>query len=309
MPRALFCSRRNCLKLVKPAVDALKHGTLASGLQAVHDAAHQLLQEDVPMQIVEADRAEGAADPEAAQPPEDEAMANLDEESREAMARWQAAAASRIRNCVELMVRPPKMSQDEMITMLQQSHGFKQKPAENHFNQVIYDGKTEGESKTQPAIRMPTSSVGAALRAGCQEYLASGMPDEDVLEIDPNTIFIFFDAFKRDNQGVFEKIFQIPDRKLQKHRRLLYISYEESTFLRRTRARISNWVDMDIVEQAVIISRESLKLQPRQRLKYEDSSNRFNHIGPVTLEARGCNSICMLRCRLLNTTPSNLSLC
>ena len=173
--------------MAKPAVDALKHGTLATGLQAVHDAAHQILQEELPMQIVvEDDPAQQQAAPDAAQSAEDDPMAVLDEESREAMARWQAAAASRIRSCVELMVRPPKISQDDMIVMLQQSSAFMQKPPEHHFNLVVYDGKTEGESKTQPAIRMPANrqtymaaSVGAALRAGCTEYLASGVPDED----------------------------------------------------------------------------------------------------------------------------------
>ena len=304
------------MKMAKPAVDALKHGTIATGLQAVHDAAHQLLSESMPKKADDAEPAQMEVDPEeAGKSKEDDPMAEMDEESREAMARWQAAAASRVRNCVELMVRPAKLSQDEMIEMLRQSPGFMQKPAEHHFNLVVYDGKTEGESKTQPAIRMPANrqsymaaSVGAALRAGCEEYLASGQPEEDVLEINGNTIFLFFDAFKRDNHSIFEKIFQLPDRKLQKSRRLLYISYEESTFLRRTRTRVSNWLDMDIVEQAVIISRESLKLQPRQRLKYENSSNRFNHIGPVTLEARGCNSIYLPYSQMYVCVKNNIQL-
>ena len=94
---------------------------------------------------------------------------------------------------------------------------------------------------------------------------------------------MFFDGYKHDLQASFEKCFHIPDKKVSKSRKLLYIAYEESTLLRRTRVRVHN-TDMEAVEQCVIISGKPFTLTARRRLIGENSSNLFNILSGVASE-------------------------
>ena len=80
----------------KTAADALKHSTLAVGLQGVHDAAARLRE-----QAAESSKAAEAPENSDSKPIEDASVAKqdeepaMDEEQREAYERWQAAANSK----------------------------------------------------------------------------------------------------------------------------------------------------------------------------------------------------------------------
>ncbi|CAE7760945.1 unnamed protein product, partial [Symbiodinium necroappetens] len=62
--------------------------------------------------------------------------------------------------------------------------------------------------------------------------------------------------------------------------KLLYITYEESTLLRRSRVRCCDSLELDVVEHSVMISQNALELGARKRLTMENSTNKFNHLGP-----------------------------
>ena len=138
----------------------------------------------------------------------------------------------------------------------------------------------QGLPPNRPAYM--ASSVGATLRARCPDW----NPDagDDTLSIAPGNLWFFFNAMKQENLNVWEKNFNLPDRKLDRSKKLLYISYEESTLLRRKRSRCHNTVEIDVMEQCGIIGESGWQLKPRKRLTMENSSNLFNHLGPVTLE-------------------------
>jgi len=78
-------------------------------------------------------------------------------------------------------------------------------------------------------------------------------------------------------------VLNIPDKKIQKSKKLLYIAYEESTLLRRTRVRVHN-TDMEAVEQCAIICGKQFTLNGKRRLIGENSSNLFNILSGVASE-------------------------
>ena len=272
----------------------LNHGSVAAAVQAIHDAAAAAaLPQEAEVALMEVEGAV-ANEPDGN---EGEDAGDQDgmiffpgEEAKEAYDRWLAVADNKISSCVELIVRPANGSMDTMTTLMINSKTFRHEAPEGQHHLHIYDGKTEGESKTQPALRVPNNrpaymaaAVGAALRARCKQFHAS-QQDTDALKIEQRSLFMFFDAFKHDNLSVFDKCFNLPGRKLTRSKKLLYISYEESTLLRRTRLRCHDSLELDVVEHAMIISESALELKPRKRLLMENSTNRFNHLGPVTLE-------------------------
>ncbi len=159
---------------------------------------------------------------------------------------------------------------------------------EHHHHLHVYNAKTEGECKTQPHLRLPVNRPqfmamvhAAALKARCPEW--STESGEDVVELTDGCLYFFLDAFKHDNQTTWEKCLAMEDRKLKKQKSLLYITYEESTLLRR-RQRHHPSVQLDVVEFMGIISGKPLSLLARKRLTFENSSNQMNHIGLVTTE-------------------------
>ena len=286
-------SIRQSLKLGRVAADVLNHGTLATAVQAIHDAAASVAVAEEPM-VLDSEEGQGAQQPDAnmAQAEAESSVGDIQfpsEEAKESYDRWQAVVHNKISNSVELVIRPANGSMDAMTNMFKNSKTFRQEVPEGHHHLHIYDGKTEGESKTQPAQRMPTNRpaymaavVGAAVRARCPDFMASD--DQDALKLEKQCLYMFFDAFKHDNIAVFEKCFNLPDRKMTRHKKILYVTYEESTLLRRTRVRCSANLELDIVEHCAVISELPLELMPRKRLTMENSSNRFNHLGPVTVE-------------------------
>ncbi len=159
---------------------------------------------------------------------------------------------------------------------------------QHHHHLHIYNAKTEGECKTQPHIRLPVNRQqymamvhAAALKARSTEWTSES--GEDVVELTEGCLYFFLDAYKHENQTVWEKCFAMEDRKLKKSKSVVYITYEESSLLRR-RQRHHPSVQCDVVEHMGIISAEPLSLLPRKRISVENSSNQMNHIGLVVTE-------------------------
>ena len=215
----------------------------------------------------------------------EDAETDFDDELAEVKLRWRQAAKEKVKTYVQLQVRPTNSSQDMMREMMVQSTALKTQADAGQFHLHVYDAKTEGESKTQPMLRMPVnrpaymiSAVGAAFRARCPDYV-----DDDGVYLTEDSLYMFFDAYKHDLQASFEKCFNIPDKKIQKTKKLLYIAYEESTLLRRTRVRVHN-TDMEAVEQCAIICGKQFTLNGKRRLIGENSSNLFNILSGVASE-------------------------
>ena len=102
----------------------------------------------------------------------EDAETDFDDDMAEVKLRWRQAAKEKVKTYVELQVRPTNSSQDMMREMIVQSMALKTKADAGQFHLHVYDAKTEGESKTQPMLRMPVnrpgymiSAVGAAFRA------------------------------------------------------------------------------------------------------------------------------------------------
>ena len=285
-------SIRQCIKQGKLPADALRYATLATATQTLQDCQQALAAsaaaavEDAAVIIADDDPGDApAADP------ADEEMHPVDPEKAEALARWKAMARDKVRQRVELLIRPPNCSADVMSKLLWQSTTYKMPMPEGHSHLHVYDSKTEGESKHRPHVRYPQnrpaymmSATRSCLRARCGEGQVE-VEDEDSLCITDESIYIFFDAFKHDNGNVFEKAFNLTSKRMPRVRRTLYISYDEATMLRRTRTRQHD-IEMDVMEQAHMFSAKPLNLPLRKRLSIgENGCNRFNHLGPVKLEA------------------------
>ena len=216
---------------------------------------------------------------------DDEVKEGFDDELEELKLRWLQAAKEKVNLYVELQVRPANSSQDMMRDTLVQSTVMKTRAGEGQFHLHLYDAKTEGESKTQPMLRMPVNrpgymaaALGAAFRARCPDYV-----DDDGIHLTDDSLYMFFDGFKHDLHLSFEKIFTVPEKKIPRAKKLLYIAYEESTLLRRTRVRVHQ-TEMDAVEQCVILCGKQFVLPAKRRLIGENSSNLFNILSQVCSE-------------------------
>ncbi|CAE7331503.1 unnamed protein product [Symbiodinium sp. CCMP2592] len=292
---------RSCVKLNKVPADVLLYGSIGVAVSSLQKRQEQLrteAKEEAAAQlksVTEGEQAsaaqpangESAVVPIATATAEDDETADMDDEMAEAWARWKAKAQDKVRRLVELLVRPSNSSSEEMCQMLRDCATYKLPlPSDKHYHMHVYDCKTEGECKTRPHVRKPVhrpmymlGAVQACLKARCEEE------DDDAIYITNDSLYCFFDACKHEHIATFEKAFNTENNKMQKSRKILYITYDESTLLRRTRLRCHD-VDMDVVEHACMITQDPLVLESRKRLFFskDTSSNKFNHLGPVTLE-------------------------
>ncbi|CAE7245099.1 unnamed protein product, partial [Symbiodinium sp. CCMP2456] len=247
---------RQCIKQGKLPPDGLRYGTLGTATQTLQDCQQALA-------VSAAAAVEDAViiEEDAVDPPDvdgaDEEMDPIDPEKAEALARWRGMARDKVRQRVELLIRPANSSADVMSKLLWQSTTYKMPIPEGLHHLHVYDSKTEGQEEAE---------------------------DEDSLSITPESIYMFLDAFKHENANVFEKAFNGGNKRMPRVKKILYVSYDEATMLRRTRTRQHD-IELDVMEQAHVFTAKSLTLPLRKRLSIgENGCNRFNHLGPVKLE-------------------------
>ncbi|CAE6948988.1 unnamed protein product [Symbiodinium sp. CCMP2456] len=267
---------RSCVKLSKVPADALLYGSIGVAVgnlqkmqeqlrtEAKAEAAAQLKcmtdQEQPSVTPLADGESEEGVKPIAGQ--EDE-TADMDDEMAEAWARWKAKAVDKVRRHVELLVRPSNSSSEEMYQMFRDCATYKLPlPSDKHYHMHVYDCKTEGECKTRPHVRKPVhrptymlAAVQACLKARCQEE------DDDAMYVTNESLYCFFDACKHEHIQTFEKAFSTENNRCHD-------------------------IDMDVVEHACLMTLDPLAVESRKRLFFskDTSSNKFNHLGPVTLE-------------------------
>ena len=293
---------RSCIKLSKVPADALLYGSMGVALGNIHKKQEQMREEakaeaaEKLKCVKDSEQAAVAplADGQSAQsvPPiaavEDE-TADMDDEMAEAWARWKAKATDKVRRHVELLVRPSNSSSEEMHQLFRDSATYKLPlPSDKHYHMHVYDCKTEGECKTRPHVRKPVhrpmymiAAVQACLKARCEEE------DDDAIYVTNDSLYCFFDACKHELIATFEKAFHTENNKMQRSKKIIYVTYDEATLLRRNRLRCHD-IEMDVVEHACLVTLDPLVVESRKRLFFskDTSSNKFNHLGPVTLEDR-----------------------
>ena len=264
--------------------DAVMYGAIGSEIQRINEAivAGQKTVDDGELPAVEQpdDINEGGAGND-----EDESTAKMegnddDMEVVEAQSRWWGFAGDLIRKFVELA--PVPRSDTELRECMEGSIVYKTDiKDEKRFDLHIYNSKMDGECKTQPVLRMPVLRSNHLQRCIKASLLARthGSTEEDV-EIPEKSMFMFLDGYKHDNANVFNNGFTIGDRRLQKVRQAVYVTYDEAS-LKKRRQRNDTRAKMSVVEILTIVTKSDFALAARKRLLCDGSSNQQNHLGPV----------------------------
>ena len=208
----------------------------------------------------------------------------LDEERAEAKQRWLTFAEDIVTKNVELI--PMQISDSVLRDMLRHTTPFTKARSEEHeFHLHIYNAKMDGECKTQPSIRMPVLRaqymqrvIKSSLEARCKNFNEANDPED--VDLGEDAMYLFLDAFKPDNAGIFEKCFASGDRRIPKSRALYYLTYDESSLLAR-RKRVGAQLAVKVVEIMTAVTKSELNLKKQMRLTLDDTSNLTNQIGPL----------------------------
>ncbi|CAE7150873.1 unnamed protein product [Symbiodinium necroappetens] len=278
---------RSCIKLSKVPADALLYGSMGVAIGNIHKKQEQMREEakaeaaEKLKCVKDSEQAAPAplADGQSAQsvPPiaaEEDETADMDDEMAEAWARWKAKATNKVRRHVELLVRPSNSSSEEMYQLFRDSATYKLPlPSDKHYHMHVYDCKTEGECKTRPHVRKPVhrpmymiAAVQACLKARCEEE------DDDAIYVTNDSLYCFFDACKHELIATFEKAFHTENNRMQRAKKIIYVTYDEATLLRRNRLRCHD-VEMDVVEHARLITLDPLVVESRKRLFFSKDRN------------------------------------
>jgi len=207
----------------------------------------------------------------------------VDDEVREAKNRWRDFSDKLCDKFVKFVTICN--SDAKMVAELRDSPSFSTPELAKHENHLhLYNGKTEGECKTQPHLRYPVNRQAYMARAlkWCMKLRCPDLTDgdDDSLHLTGQNLYMFMDSFKHDNQIIYSNCFQSGERKMKKEKTNFYLTYEESSMLKR-RMRHRESLKQDVVEQMSVVSLNELELKPRKRLLNDNSSNQMNHIGPL----------------------------
>ncbi|CAK0828643.1 unnamed protein product [Prorocentrum cordatum] len=265
---------RQCLKNSKSAEDTLRYGSLGIEMQKVHDVM------------------EDAGDGSRGEAADGDADADVDgghvfegDEEADSKARWRAYATRLVKTRVTLIVAPN--SEKRFIDLLRDAGINSAKYEKDEYQGIIYNSKTEGEAKSNPATRTPNHRTAYMQKAisSCLRAIAGPRSDEDSdqVSVSPDRMYFFLDAFKHGHSTGFLNSFSIDDRKLDKDSTIYYITYEWSS-LQARRLHVHDDSPVDTVEFMHVVTEGPLHLPPKQRLTNDTSSNQCNFIGPVVTE-------------------------
>ena len=119
-----------------------------------------------------------------------------------------------------LEIIPMPRSTDILTTMLAQTMPWTKEIGEGTWRLHIYNGKMDGECKTQPSLRYTVLRQGymqqviqATTQARCSTY---DKDDPESVELDTHSIYMFLDAFKHDNASTFVNCFSAGEKKMKK---------------------------------------------------------------------------------------------
>ena len=261
--------------------DAVMYGAIGSEIQRINEAvvaAQQTVDDGELPAVEQPDEGEDQND-------EDESTAKIegnddDTEVVEAQSRWWGFAGDLVRKFVELA--PAPRSDTELRACMEGTVVYKTgMKDEKRFNLHIYNAKMDGECKTQPVLRMPVLRSNHLQRCIKASLLVRthGSTEEDV-DVPEKSMFMFLDGYKHDNANVFNNSFNIGDRRLQKVRQAVYVTYDEAS-LKKRRQRNDTRAKMSVVEILTLVTKSDFALAPRKRLLCDGSSNQQNHLGPV----------------------------
>ena len=209
------------------------------------------------------------------------------EAEADAKARWKAYAGRLVRMRVQLVVAPA--SEKRFIDVLRDAGVHSVTCPSGEYQGFIYNSKVEGETKTQPATRLPTHRIAYMQKAisSCLRAASGPAADEntDQVALGSNNMFFFLDGFRHGTATGYLNSFTIDDRKLEKHSALFYIAYEWSSLQKRRQRTHSEAPVVDTVEYMTVVTEDPLKLPSKNRLMNDTASNKCNFIGPVVTES------------------------